>query len=297
MKNEFKTGGVRFVEHMGFLDVWSFLGEGVGATLYILGVMSDSLLIMLLGIAFVGTAVIALTAHLGVRAHLAWRAVTKFKKSWVSRGTVFIGSFLAFSVISLITGFFPKMDSLQKPLMMTAVVLAVLVIIYAGMMLRSMKAVTIWHTFYLPTAFSLHSVATALVIFVALVESIGVGQSSIALSKQVVALCLLLSLFISIIYLLQIKRSAGVLASLDRLVKGMLHAKFVWGAGFVGIVFPLLALLVLWFLDDSLGKSMTSLISVLAVGCRLYGDYSYRYCIVKSGAYEPVVPPPPPLPR
>lgn len=290
MKGEFATGRLRFVEHMGFLDVWSFVGEGVGAALYILGVMTDSVIVMSLGIALVGSAVVALIAHLGVRAHLAWRAVAKFRTAWVSRGTVFMGLFLAFSLGSLIARFF-QMSSLQSALMMAAVVFAVLVIIYAGMMLRSMRAITIWNTLYLPTTFSIHSLATALVIFVAFVESAGVGRGYESLSMQGAILLLLLSGLVSIIYLFNIKRSVAVHASLDRLLKGILRSKVLWGAGFVGIVLPLCALLALWTLGDSLGYGATTLICVLAAGCRLYGDYAYRFSIVKSGAYEPVIPP------
>lgn len=295
MESEFITGKVRFVEHMAFLEVISFWGEGVGAALYILGAIYESMIVMLLGIAFVIVAMVALMAHLGKRAHLAWRAITKIKTSWVSRGSLFIGLFLIFSVISLVASFTPEMGALQYPLKVTTCVLAGLVIIYAGMMLRSMKAVTIWHTYHLPVAFSLHSITTALVIFLAVVESIGIGQITGSFFIKAATLGLLLSFVVSIIYLAQIKHTTGVLASLDRLLRGMLRVTFLWGAGFVGIVVPLAALSVLWFLDDNLGHSMTVLISLFATGCRLYGDYAFRYSIVKSGAYEPVVPPSPPV--
>lgn len=288
-RGEFKTGGVRFVEHMSFLEALSFVGEGVGAALYILGASFDSLIAMVLGIAFVGAAVIALVAHLG-RPHLAWRAVTRIRASWVSRGTLFIGLFTAFSISAVAAGFVPILGALQGSLTVLALICAVLVIIYAGMMLRSMKAVTLWHTLHLPATFSCHSVATALVIFVALAETVGAGQSGGYLLIQAAVAFLLLSFLMSLIYFLQIKRSIAVQASLDRLLNGALRSQLLGGALFVGILVPLCAILLLWFFGDDLGRGAMAML-ILAAGSRLYGDYAYRYSIVKAGAYEPVAPP------
>jgi len=291
MKSEFATGRVRFVEHMGFLDAWSFLAEGVGATLYILGVFSGNVIVQWLGVAFVVTAVIALLAHLGVRAHLAWRAITKFRTAWVSRGTVFMGVFLASAVGAQLAGML-QMNGLAQFATGVAVVAAVLVIIYAGMMLRSMRAVTIWNTLFLPTAFSFHSVASGLTVFVALATALRLDAGLAARAVLCALVMLVLSALVSAAYLSKVKRSTGVLASLERLLKGMLRSRFLWGAGLVGTLVPLCLLLVLWMAGPGLGYGASLLLAVVAAGCRLYGDYAYRLSIVKSGAYEPIIPPP-----
>lgn len=291
MKSEFATGRVRFVEHMGFLDVWSFLGEGVGATLYILGVFSGSVVVQWLGVAFVATAVVALLAHLGVRAHLAWRAITKFRTAWVSRGTVFMGVFLA-SAIGAHLAAMLQMNGLARFATGLAVVAAVLVIIYAGMMLRSMRAVTIWNTLFLPAAFSIHSVATGLTVFAALATALRLDPGLVAGAVQGAVVMLVVSALVSAAYLSNVKRSTGVLASLERLLKGMLRPRFLWGAGLVGTLVPLCLLLVIWLAGAGLGYGAALLLAIVAAGCRLYGDYAYRLSIVKSGAYEPIIPPP-----
>jgi formate-dependent nitrite reductase membrane component NrfD len=290
-RNEFKTGGVRFVDNLAFLEVFSFLGEGVGGVLFILGVIYDSYAAVFLGIAFVGTAVVALIVHLGKRAHIAWRAITKIRSSWVSRGTLFISLFMMFSVLYLMATLFPKMHALQAPLINITCIFAVLVVIYAGMMLRSMRAVSIWHTYYLPITFTHHSISTALVVFVGIAMFFGTVENSGPSLLKIALLSMLITFCVTIWYLLAVNRSVAVHASLDRLVRGKLRMMFFLGASIVGIVLPSIALLVLWIFDD-LGQSILSSICLVAIGCRLFGDFAYRLSIAKAGAYEPVSPPP-----
>jgi formate-dependent nitrite reductase membrane component NrfD len=292
MVPEFATSRTRFVEHMGFLEVLSFFGEGVGAGLYILGVISNQPLVMLLGVVFVAIAVVALVAHLGSRAHLAWRAITKFKTSWVSRGSLFISLFMAFSVPGLMVSQIPILASLEKPLTILAFIFAPLVIIYAGMMLRSMKAVTLWRSYYLPVGFSSHSVASALILFWCYAQFAGLNKDIMSWLQPATIICLLLSAAIAILHLVNIPRSAGIEASLDRLFRGKLRTRLILGAGGLGIIVPLVLALLSWLAAAQLGQGTVMVLLAVAAVVRLFGDYAYRSAFVMAGAYEPIVPPP-----
>ncbi|MCK9505392.1 MAG: polysulfide reductase NrfD [Porticoccaceae bacterium] len=292
MVPEFATSRTRFVEHMGFLEVLSFFGEGVGAGLYILGVLTNQPLAMLLGVVFVAIAVVALVAHLGSRAHLAWRAITKFRTSWVSRGSLFISLFMAFSVSALLASQIAMFAWLEKPLTILAFIFAPLVIIYAGMMLRSMKAVTLWRSYYLPVGFSAHSAASALIVFWCYGQFAGLNQDIMSWLQPATVFCLLLSAAIAVLHLVRIPRSAGIEASLERLLRGKLRTRLIWGAGGLGILVPLALAFLGWLAVAQLGQSLVTILLAVAALCRLFGDYAYRSAFVMAGAYEPIIPPP-----
>ena len=282
MRGEFRTGSTRFVEHMGFLEVSSFVGEGVGAALYLLGVYTNQRSIVALGVGFVALAVVALLSHLGTRAHLGWRALARIRTSWVSRGSLFISVFMALAVPALGAAYIDALAPLQKPLTVGALVFAPLVILYAGMMLRSMKAVTLWRNALVPLAFIAHSLSTALVIVWAMAQAAGWDLTQVAWLRPAAIGGLLLAAGLSAVHLLSATRTAAIKASLDRLFAGSLRATSIGGAGVAGLAVPLAVLLA------GVGGP---LLAVLAALCRLFGDYAYRLSVVKAGAYEPIVPP------
>lgn len=292
VNGEFRTSRIRFVEHMGFLEVMSFLGEGVGAALYIFGVVLAQRSLQVLGVLFVAAAVVALFSHLGTRAHLAWRALTRVRTSWVSRGSLFMSAFMAFSVPAVAATYIDALASIRQPLTAVALIFAPLVIIYAGMMLRSMKAVSLWRSSYVPLAFSAHSLATALTITLAVLLWSGGDAAGIGWLPPLGIGFLVLCATISAVHLRPAEPSAGIQASIDRLFSGKLRGQLIWGAGFMGIVVPLAGLVASWLLVQSIGEGAASAILGIAVICRLFGDYAYRSSIVMAGAYEPIVPPP-----
>lgn len=285
---EFATSRVRFVEHMGFLEVFSFCGEGIGGALFIAGMVLQQPVLVALGIGAVFSAVIALLMHLGSRALLSWRALRMVRTSWVSRGSLFISLFMLFSMSYVVSLYANLSIGLQNMAMYLADVCAVLVIIYAGMMLRSMKAVVLWRSLYLPAAFVLHSSASALV--VSFVYIAVVGQSEPDFVVKIIALLLLLcSAAVSAIHVVSAKKTPAIQSSIHRMFSGIVSKTMLWGALVCGIVVPVSGLVLsVFFPSDSI---VYSALLIIVVFSRLYGDYAYRLSIVKCGAYEPIVPP------
>ena len=99
MSQKFNTG-IRFNHNFGTLEVWSFIGEGVGAVLYIAGVLTDRVLPEALGVALLVLAIGVLRAHLGQPTR-GWRALTKVANAWVSRGTLVIATFTGLAAASV----------------------------------------------------------------------------------------------------------------------------------------------------------------------------------------------------
>lgn len=281
--------GVRFNHQMGTLEVLSFLGEGVGAMLYVLAVVLGRPHIAVLGIAFVIFAVLVLRAHLGQPGR-AWRAMKRLATSTVSRGTLLISGFLGFSTLSVAAHYIRFLEPLRGLLTVAALVFAVPVILYAGFLLRSMKAITFWHGLRVPAAFTAHSLATAMAIVLTLIAWRGMNQVSYDWLQPVGLGALLLAAVLSLVHLYGVERTAGTQASVHRIRKGDLSGRFTWGAGLFGIVIPFVVWLTIYVLGPILGDAAANAVFALGALCRLYGDYAYRSCVVVAGAYEPLLP-------
>lgn len=281
--------GVRFNHQLGILETLSFVGEGVGAALYITATLTGQPAIAVLGIVFVVGAVAALGAHLG-KPGRGWRAVRRLATSWVSRGVLMMSGFLGFATLSLAAAYIDVLGPLQKPLTVMALIFAAVVIVYAGMLLRSMRAIRLWRGPFVPLSFSAHSLATALIIAWAMAPWLAAHLARLEWLLPVGAGCLVLCSVLSAMHLLRVERSAGVKASIDRLFAGDLRNDFIWGAGVLGIVVPLAGLIAFWSVTASLGHEATGALFVLVAICRLYGDFAYRNAVVLAGAYEPIFP-------
>ncbi|NMF96393.1 polysulfide reductase NrfD [Aromatoleum toluolicum] len=282
MSLKYQTG-VRFNHHLGPQETLSFMGEGVGAALFAIAFFTGQWLLAGPGILFVIGAVVALLGHLG-NPQRAWRAVTRVGTSWVSRGTLFIGVFAGLAILSVAAGYL-GMIALQGPLALAALVVAVPVMAYAGMLLRSMRAIRLWRGPFVPLAFVAHSLATALVLAWAVMPLLA-GAAAAPWLQPAAMVALVASALVSVLHLLRAERSVGVRASFERMFSGDLKTSFLVGACVCGIVVPLVVMAVLSAFS---GGAVTVLMLAVAL-CRLYGDFAYRNAVVLAGAYEPVMP-------
>jgi len=279
------SAGVRFNHQMGVLETLSFVGEGVGAGLFIASVLTGWPVLAAIGIASVIGAVVSLLAHLGKPAR-SWRALRRIATSGVSRGTAVISGFLALAILSLASGYIGFLAPLRTVLTIGAVGLALPVIVYAGLLLRSMRAIRLWRGPFLPLSFAAHSLATAATIATCLTA----GSAQDALLRTLALVGLLLGAALSATHLLRAERSTGVRASLERLLAGDLRSRFLWGAWGVGMVVPVVAMALVPLMASAGVPGGAVLLLALAALSRLYGDFTYRNCIVIAGAYEPIMP-------
>jgi formate-dependent nitrite reductase membrane component NrfD len=281
MTSRYSTG-VRFIRTFGTLEVVSFVGEGIGGVLYLVGVATQRLVLEALGVACLILAVLVLRAHLGQPTR-GWRAVTKVASAWVSRGTLVIALFTGASAASIGAALLGGMESLGSLATTAAVVLAFPVVIYAGMMLRSMTAIRLWNGPFLPLSFSAHSAASGLAIAFAIAAVTGQGLAGWICPAAIVAL--LAAAVFSFAHLKSAPDSAGAKASLERIQSGDMARQFSVGAVVLGLVVPLAALGIV-----ALTGAMPAVLGVVAAVARAYGDFAYRHAIVTGGAYDPIWP-------
>jgi len=287
MSQKYSTG-IRFNHHLGALESVSFMGEGIGAALFVTAFATGQWSLAIVGVLFVVGAVVALLNHLG-RPLRSWRAVTRLVTSWVSRGTMSISLFVAVATLSVAAAYVELLAPFQRASAIVALVISVPVMFYAGMLLRSMRAIRLWRGPFVPLAFVAHSLATALTIAWAWMPLVG-SEVAPTWLEQAGAGALILCALLSVVHILRAERSAGVRASLERLLAGDLRMSFVVGAGVVGIVIPLAALSGFQSLAPAVGGAGAAVLALAVALCRLYGDFAYRNSIVLAGAYEPVMP-------
>lgn len=191
--------------------------------------------------------------------------------------------FLGFSVSRFIVDFITPVAGLAPLLKWAAFAFAVPVLIYAGMLLRSMRAIRLWGGPFLPGAFGAQALASG---FTLVWAYAGWFDPTLHSWLQPVTLAaLLLCATFSALHVATIRKTAGVRASLERMRSGDLKGPFVMGGWFVGIVIPLLILILAQArLEDS------AALAAIAAVSRICGDFTYRNAIVRAGAYEPVVP-------
>lgn len=284
MSKKYSTG-VRFNHHMGLLETLSFLGEGIGAALFVTAVATGRWALGVLGVVFVCGAVVSLLAHLGMPRR-SWRAIARLATSWVSRGSFAISAFIGVATLSLAAGHFGWPQPYAGGLELAAVLLSIPVMVYGGVLLRSMRAIRLWRGPFLPLVFVAHSLASAFTVTLALARWSGDGAVPGWLQQACLA-GLLLAATLSLVHLARAERSIGVKASLERLLAGDLRLKLVLGAALAGIVVPFAAVLAS---GNAQAQETTSALLALAALCRLYGDFAYRNAIVLAGAYEPIMP-------
>lgn len=283
MKQKYQPG-VRFNHNMSLLETLSFFGEGVGAALYIAATLTGQRALAIVGIVLVIGAVVALLAHLG-KPLRAWRAMLRVATSTVSRGTICISAFLGIAILAQGAPLLPPLAPYQGVLTTLSLVAAVPVIIYAGMLLRSMRAIRLWRGPFVPLAFVSHSAASGTTVAACAATGSTAAQPLIASAFGL----LLLAAAMSALHLSRAERSVGVQASLARLLGGDLKRRFVFGGGVAGLVVPVVGLGALALMAVQ-GGAVAGLLAVLVVAARLYGDFAYRNGIVIAGAYEPITP-------
>jgi sulfite dehydrogenase (quinone) subunit SoeC len=249
-----------------------FFFSGTGAALFLLSSLLHSPSGMILSLAFVAIGVLALFLDLG-NPWRFYKAFSKIKTSWISRGSLFIMLLFVCGILWGAAGF----PILSWPLAALFVIIAVLVMLYPGMVISYSPSITAWNSQLTPILLSLHSLASGLSILLILHRAAGM---EVLLWVEVGILLFLLAG--SGIYLaVSNVSSSGARESVELLTTGWARSSFFFLGIGVGIVLPT----VLFLLFAAGGIAPLGLLIVAAV-LRLIGDLGFRFAILKIGLYD-----------
>ncbi len=265
----------------GTLEAATWTIECSGAMLFFASAVWGELLVgMAVGVAMVAAAIVFLLLHLG-NPRNAWRAVTKLRPSWISRGTVALGGFAALGglyVLARLGGASPEATPLVA-LRWLLIADAAFILVYPGLVMAASRAIPFWNSGLMPPLSLANGASSGLALFLLIAQW---NVPPVAWATGIVWLYgSLIGLGVLVLLQLVTMRTGGAAAAAS-VACVMKHRILFWGgACVVGIAVPLL-LLADWISGGAAGIA-------LIVLCRLAGDCALRTVLLRAGLYAKLV--------
>ena len=292
-----KQGDLDFSVAPRLQTVWGvreasvFFLEGLSVTLFMAFAFLKFVPGMVLSIALLIAAVLLLLSHLG-HPMRAWLAILNFRNSWVSRGTVVIGTFIGLgtvyvgmpAVLHIEMG-----ESMTLAIGLSLIVAAIFILVYPGFAMSASPAIPFWSSGLMPVLSLINGLASGgmvvLLIYVTAILEVDmiVGSIDLVTLQQSVLIVLAMTTFTYMVTM----SNAGAAASLSATYL-MTHEPLLFWVLAVGggMLLPIVAIaLTLTFDVAPVGLLW------IAVATRLVGDVAARYAFLKGGIYEAVMQP------
>ncbi|MEW6262289.1 MAG: DmsC/YnfH family molybdoenzyme membrane anchor subunit [Thermodesulfobacteriota bacterium] len=278
--------GFRVNQRFNHLVAANFTLEGSGAALFLGALFLGCRSCLLEGLIMALLGALALFLDLGSPGR-SWRSVYRPGRSWISRGAFFLTGLVVLGLLYTLVPL-PAGDTWGVLLKAILAALALLTALYTGFLVSSMEAIPFWRSWLVPPLFLLQSLATGLLVLYFSVSLIGPVQTAPAL-PPLIAVFLIGAAVLNLGHLTVITRSGpAARESVHRLLRGELKAWFWGGAVILGYAAPLI--LLIGFAGDAGGWSAgSSAAMLLAAAARIVGDFSFRWTILRTGVYEPVL--------
>ena len=274
--------GYRFQRHWDNSMAYAFFCAELGAGVYFVSLLLDSLLGMAVGFVLVSTGKPYFhLAHMGVPTK-SWRAILRPDRSWISRGVWVLAGLMGFGFLYLAALIFGEQlgigadSTLLLVLKVVSAAFAIPVMIYQGFAMSHSSAIAIWNSAIMPMASLLYSLTLGL----AVVRIFMPGAQAADLTDTL----LLLLLGLSVMHLMFLHGvwhgSPGARTSVELLLQ-TLYAKWFWGLVVaIGIALPALLLLA------APASGVAALVAAVAI---VAGFMAWRILIFKIGVYEPIM--------
>ncbi len=284
--HEWMINYTRQTEWIDRRGIWlwiAFYAGGLGGGLYLVSLFFNSLEGMF--ISWLIIAVIKGGAHLVYlgKPLRFWRIVTRPQSSWLARGILFVLGFILFGAIQLALSFWMPGGAAEVVFKVLAGAAALAVTVYTGFVLNTVKAVPFWNSTLLPVLFVLCGVLGGFGLSV--VIALSGGSINLDIAEAGSRWLLIINALLIAVYLWAAANRAptGKQSVLEQMRGGL--ALFFWGGIVVlGIIIPLL----IGFFGQFAGNGASALL-ITGVACEIIGGLALRYCVLKAGAYKPLV--------
>jgi len=218
-----------------------------------------------------------------------WRAMPPFTKawrtSWIARGTFFSVVFSGLGVCQLASSWIMPGSAVDILAKVLAGFFCLLTGIYCGFAMSYCKSLPFWNTGLLPIVITNAGIADGL----ALLIGVGMitGGVNFAPLENVTRILLLANALLIFTYILNgFYRSTTGWYSSRQLMTGRAALPFWIATILLGTVVPLgISLQSLWSDRETAAGLM-----ILAVAAHTCGAFGLKYCILKVGYYEPILP-------
>ena len=217
-----------------------------------------------------------------------WRILPPFsnawRTSWIARGVLFTILFAGFALIQLILTYSFPGTGWDAAFKVIASINALVVGIYSGFVLNYCRSVPFWNSALLPLVFLFNGIADGF----ALIMAIGLGdpQVNIMAAEAGSRILLTTNAIIMAAYLwnaTDTSKTAKYSATL--LLRGGLALPFWVGVIALGIVIPLAISVSGYFA----GEASVPLL-IIAIVLHTAGTAALKYCLLKAGIHNPILP-------
>ena len=282
------TTQTEWIERRGLLVWIAEVFSSLGAGLYIVSLFYNSLLGMF--IAWLIIVCLKMPPHLLYlgKPLRFWRAIPPFSRawrtSWITRGLFFTTLFIGFAFLQIVLAHFFPGTGWGIALKVIAGTIALPVLVYSGFAMSYCRSVPLWNSALLPLVFLFAGIADGLALIMAI--GLGGGQVDNAAADTASRILLVVNAVIMASYLWKatyVSKTASYSAML--LLKGNLAPLFWAGVVSCGIIIPLVILASGYFAGNApIALLFTAIVS------HTIGAFTLKYCLLKAGIHNPVLP-------
>jgi formate-dependent nitrite reductase membrane component NrfD len=277
------TRQTEWIDRRGIFLWIAFYAGGLGGGLYLVSLYFNSLWGMF--ISWLIIAVIKGGTHLIYlgKPTRFWRIMTHPQTSWLARGFIFVVLFVGSGAIQLLLTWQMPGSALEIIFKVFTGIMAFAVAIYTGFVLKNAKGVPFWNSWLLPLLFILCGVLGGFGLSV--VIALNGGGIELERAEMGSRWLLAANIILIVIYLWRasLREAVGKQSVLEQIHGG--NAPVFWGGVVVlGIIIPV-AITIASFIADELPSAWL----ITGVVCEVIGGLSLRYCVLKAGAYKPLV--------
>jgi sulfite dehydrogenase (quinone) subunit SoeC len=276
------TRQTEWIDRRGIFLWIAFYAGGLGGGLYLVSLYFNSLWGMF--ISWLIIAVIKGGTHLIYlgKPLRFWRIITHPQTSWLARGFIFVMLFVGFTAVQLIISHWLPGTAAEIIFKALAGTMAFAITLYTGIILKNVKGVPFWNSALLPVLFIVCGVLGGFGL--AVVIALNGGDINLAAAETGSRWLLIANALLIAIYLWRASKreSVGRQSVLEQ-IRGQSAPVFWIGIIILGIVIPLSIAI------SGLIGEVSSALLIAAVICEIIGGLALRYCVLKAGAYKPLI--------
>lgn len=277
------TRQTEWIDRRGIFLWIAFYAGGLGGGLYLVSLFFNSIWGMF--ISWLIVAVIKGGAHfiyLGKPLRF-WRMILRPQTSWLTRGLISVLLFVVFAAIQLVFSYWLPGTAGEIIFKVIAGIFALVVSVYTGFVLNTVKSVPFWNSTLLPLLFVLCGLlgGFGLLVLVA-INNANIDLATVEAGSR--WLLVVNALLIAIYLWAATNREATGRQSVLEQIRGSVSIIFWLGIVVLGIIVPLVIAFASYFVGE-----ISSTVLVIGVACEIVGGLALRYCILKAGAYKPLV--------
>jgi formate-dependent nitrite reductase membrane component NrfD len=277
------TRQTEWIDRRGIFLWIAFYAGALGGGLYLVSLFFNSLWGMFLSwLIIAGIKGGAHLLDLG-RPTRFWRMVFRPGTSWLSRGIIFELAFLAAGAVQIAFSLWLPGSAAETAFKILAGISALGVAGYTGFVLNKVKGVPFWNSALLPLLFALYGVLCGLGLVV--VIGLNAGAINVSAAEAGSRWLLVINALLIVTYLwTAANRDATGRESVMEQMHGSLAPIFWAGIVACGILIPVIIAFSSYFVSH-----VAPALLMGGVAGELIGGLSLGYCVLKAGAYKPLV--------